>query len=65
MSKLILAATAAVLALSFSAPVRAAVTTQAGIHADADQMLFERHGKGRVKGGSGCDGRGDVGKPGC
>lgn len=60
MQKLVLAATATLLALTVSAPVRAAVTLEPGIHADAGQAQIEKRKKPRIKGGSGCDDAGDV-----
>ena len=47
-----------------SVPAHAAF--KAGLHDVSMMDSFDRRGGGtRTKGGSGCDGAGDVGKPGC
>lgn len=60
MQKLILISTVAIFAFSLSAPVRAAVPVDAGLHSDGGQMEIEKRKKPRVKGGSGCDDAGDL-----
>lgn len=64
MKTLILAATLIGATLSSVAPV-AAMTLKDGLY-DISVMDFDRRGRRpRTPGGSGCDGAGDVGKPGC
>lgn len=65
MKTLILTATFAAFAFTIAVPAQAAFVAD-GIHAltQADSSIDKRR-KPRVPGGSGCDGAGDIGKPGC
>lgn len=65
MKPLILTATFAAFAFTLVAPAQAAFVAD-GINAlsQADSG-FDKRRKPRVPGGSGCDGAGDIGKPGC
>jgi hypothetical protein len=54
MQNLILATTATLLALSFAAPIHAAVTAEPAINAAA-QTQVDKRSNPRVPGGSGCD----------
>jgi len=65
MKTLILTATLIAATLSTVAPV-SAMTLKAGLHDIGMMQDFDRKGRRpRTPGGSGCDGAGDVGKPGC
>ncbi len=65
MKTLILTATLIAATLSTLAPV-SAMGLKDGFHGLAQLDIVDRHGrKTRTPGGSGCDGAGDVGKPGC
>ena len=55
MKTLILTMTAAMMALTLTAPVRAASTSDFGITTDAAQTQIDKRRKPRVPGGSGCD----------
>ena len=60
MQKLILTATAALIALSALAPVSAQPLAKAGFNADAGIVEMDKRRKPRVPGGSGCDSPRDI-----
>lgn len=65
MKTLILTATLIAATLSTVAPV-SALTLKGGLYDISMMDTFDRRGRGtRTPGGSGCDGAGDAGKPGC